>query len=557
MKRFCILDCYVDEPACLGVPPFVSPYPRYIFGALVRAGVDETRIRYLTIDALREKDYHLDGVYDLVFLIGGAVVPGKYLGSRIGTLAEIRRIAERNAEQNFAVGGLISRVLDEKPNTLLVADDIEKFAHTYALNEPSDSRRSAHEIASWAVSGAPVMKQHPRYPDLICEIETYRGCPRTSHCSFCSEGLFGTVEFREPEDIIAEIDALIDAGISRFRLGRQADILQYKSDFTHFIRGFPRPRTAPILDLLSGLREKKSKGYITTLNIDNANPGTIAHYPEEASRILEGIVATITPGDTLALGVESFDPHVIAANNLKVSGDEALTAIEIINRIGGGRMNSIPVLLPGVNLLHGLPGESAGTFEENYRWLRKIRDRGLLVKRINMRQVLPFPGTPLYNIKATVPRAATHRFIYYRDKIRSEIEHYMLQRIYPVGTIIRENQILDMRAGYSYGKQIASYSITVKFPLHLPVKSFHDAVVIGHRERSLLALPNPIPLNSLPQKAIELIPGVGKKRGADFVLGRPFKEMKDALKILDGADEAITEKFSLTGEALISQKHIP
>ena len=37
-ERFLILDCYVDEPACLGVPPFVSPYPRYIYGALIDAG---------------------------------------------------------------------------------------------------------------------------------------------------------------------------------------------------------------------------------------------------------------------------------------------------------------------------------------------------------------------------------------------------------------------------------------------------------------------------------------------------------------------------------------
>jgi len=42
--RFCILDCYVDEPACFGVPPFISPYPRYIFGALADAGVSPDAI---------------------------------------------------------------------------------------------------------------------------------------------------------------------------------------------------------------------------------------------------------------------------------------------------------------------------------------------------------------------------------------------------------------------------------------------------------------------------------------------------------------------------------
>jgi radical SAM superfamily enzyme with C-terminal helix-hairpin-helix motif len=544
-KRFCILDCYVDEPACLGVPPFISPYPRYIFGALADAGVDENRIRYLTIDALRESDYHLDSGYDMVFLIGGASVPGRYLGSKIGTLAEIRRIIERNHGQGFAVGGPVGRVVGNKPGSLPVASDIEKFAHAYALGDPSDSRRSVRDIASWAVLGARVVELHPRYPDLICEIETYRGCPRLSHCSFCAEGIFGTVEYRESEDIIAEVDALIAKGITRFRLGRQADILQYKCDFSSFTGGFPRPRPQPILDLLSGLGERKAKGYIKTLNIDNANPGTIVHYPDEASRILEGIVAAVTPGDTMALGVESFDPRVMAENNLKVSGDGALKAIEMINLIGGARVKSIPVLLPGLNLLHGLPGESIATFEENYRWLLKILDMGLLLKRINIRQVVPFPGTPLFNNRAAPPRAVVHRFTYYRDRIRFDIEHRMLQRIYPVGTVIRDNQIMELRAGYSYGKQISSYSITVKFPMALPVKSFHDAVVVGHGERSLIVLPNPIPINTLPHRAIELIPGIGKKKASDVVLNRPFAEMADAFKILEGVEQAITGKLSL------------
>ena len=42
-----ILDCYTDEPAGLGVPPFLGTYPRYIAGSL------EEIPYYLTIDDLR------------------------------------------------------------------------------------------------------------------------------------------------------------------------------------------------------------------------------------------------------------------------------------------------------------------------------------------------------------------------------------------------------------------------------------------------------------------------------------------------------------------------
>ena len=30
-----ILDCYTDEPAGLGVPPYLGTYPRYVFGKIV------------------------------------------------------------------------------------------------------------------------------------------------------------------------------------------------------------------------------------------------------------------------------------------------------------------------------------------------------------------------------------------------------------------------------------------------------------------------------------------------------------------------------------------
>ncbi len=45
-----ILDGYVDEPACLGVPPYISPYIRTVAGALAAHGFT---VRYLTIDQLR------------------------------------------------------------------------------------------------------------------------------------------------------------------------------------------------------------------------------------------------------------------------------------------------------------------------------------------------------------------------------------------------------------------------------------------------------------------------------------------------------------------------
>ncbi|MBN1532547.1 MAG: radical SAM protein [Spirochaetes bacterium] len=541
--RYAIIDCYVDEPACFGVPPFVSPYPRYIFGALVDAGVPPEAIDYHAIDALRAADLLLEEDYRWCFVVGGAVVPGKYLGSRIGSMAEIRRIITSNPRGRFAVGGPAGRVIQGHDSTVPVLRDIEAFAHAVATGAPADRRRTVTQIARWAAAGAPVVTRHPDYPHLICEIETYRGCPRSTHCSFCSEGIIGTVEFRAVPEILAEIDSLGAQGITRFRLGRQADILQYGTRFAGIREGFPRPEPSAVRELFTPLRERRERGAITVLNIDNANPGTMANFPGESAEILEIIAGTVTPGDTMAMGVESFDDRVVRMNGLKLPGERVMVVVRLINEIGGGRVGGIPILLPGINLLHGLAGESPETFAVNYRRLCEIRDAGLMVRRINIRKVQPFPGTPLHASRPVISRQTERRFEYYRDRIRDEIDTVMLERVFPVGTVLRQSRIQEERAGYSYGKQIASYSITAKFPMPLPRGSYQDALVVGHRERSLMAIPLPSSINSLPPKALEMIPGIGKKRAGSIVLRRPFRDRGDAKGLLDAVPPLLLDRL--------------
>ncbi len=68
-----VLDGYVDEPSRLGVPPYISPYPRYVAGAIIAAGHEP---EYMTIDHWRQAARPSG---QLLFIISGALVPGKYL----------------------------------------------------------------------------------------------------------------------------------------------------------------------------------------------------------------------------------------------------------------------------------------------------------------------------------------------------------------------------------------------------------------------------------------------------------------------------------------------
>lgn len=545
-KKYCILDCYVDEPACFGVPPFVSPYPRYVYGALIDAGIYDDEIVYLTIDDLRKSEYRLSYNFDYVFLIGGAIVPGKYLGFKIGTVPEITKIIATNKRQQFAVGGMLAHLVNDFPNTVLVTGDIEQFAYEVATGNDifTGNFRTYKSLARWAVFGSKVITLHPQFPNLICEIETYRGCPRRNHCSFCAEGLLQSVDFRDEEDILHEIDALTSQGITRFRIGRQADIIAYKSLMKKFIHGFPQPNPKAVIHLFNELKKRIQAGHIAMLNIDNANPGTIYYFPDESQAIIDCIAHTVTPGDTMPLGVESFDPVVIQKNNLKLHKDQVIQVVKRINDIGGKDVNGIHRLLPGINLIHGLIGETADTFKINYESLMEIAGKGLLVKRINIRSLFPFPGT-IAAQKQTHNTAIENRYRFYREKIRNEIDHAMIAKLFPVGTVINHMQVLSCVHGYSYAKEIRSYAITAKIPVQLSIFSFVNCIVVGHQERSLLCLPYPITINTLPQKALEAIPGIGKKGSSAIIMKRPFGCIDDAMPHMEFVPQVIKQAVAL------------
>lgn len=106
----------------------------------------------------------------------------------------------------------------------------------------------------------------------------------------------------------------------------------------------------------------------------------------------------------------------------------------------------------------------------------------------------------------------------------------MLKQIYPAGTILKDVLMLDTRDGYSMGKQISSYSITVKVPGVFDNKSFKDVLVTGHRERSLSSLPLPFTINTTSAKAFEMIPGVSRDKSSDLILKRPFETVDSLLK---------------------------
>ncbi|MBU3916083.1 radical SAM protein, partial [bacterium] len=294
---------------------------------------------------------------------------------------------------------------------------------------------------------------------------------------------------------------------------------------------------------------------LKVLHLDNINPGAVASFPRESSKIAKIISRYNTPGDTAAMGLESVDPTVFELNSLKCDRREAVRAVEIINEFGAERSNGIPKLLPGLNLIQGLPGESDQTFQQNFEFLSEILERNLLLRRINIRQVTVHSHTKLERLKNDnnlcervnlskkhmKPALLENKYRYYRDRIRAEIDRPMLERVFPPGTILKEVIPEVTNPGYILGRQLGSYPVTVKIPvsdknavLALESRQPIDIIITGYGERSLLGLVHPIQINAIGQKALEQIPGIGKRRATAIFMARPLANMDDLSFQIDG-----------------------
>lgn len=551
-----VIDGYVDEPACLGVPPYLSPYPRYIAGALRERGLSEKDIHYLTIDTLRENPpgtAELVGKADLVIVIAGMTVPGKYLRASPITLGEIETIF-RTAQGVKVIGGPIRLGFSSEggkaakdtmggvnlANTVLARMDLEAFVYDLfkddikdvspaKLRDPEavDHRfRTTAEIGRWGLRGAFLIRQHPDYPYCMCELETYRGCGRQVHCSFCTEPFYGVSDYRPVEDVISEASALYSHGARYFRIGRQPDLFSYHGTDTG--GSVPKPNPEAIERLYRGIRNSAPE--LSVLHMDNANPITLAAYPEESEQILKTIIKYHTSGDVAAFGMESADRAVIKANSLKATPDEVFEVIKLVNKFGAVRgANGLPEILPGINFVHGLMGESKKTFQLNYDFLKHVLDSDLLLRRINIRQVMAFPGTPIYG-KDEATKKHKRLFLDYKERVRKNIDLPMLRRVVPEGTVLRSLMCEIHEKGITFGRQLGSYPLLVGIPASLPLRKFTDVTVTGHGMRSITGVPYPLSINTASPNLIRELPGLGRKAADSIIAGIPYTDRGDFLK---------------------------
>ncbi|MBS3119682.1 radical SAM protein [Candidatus Woesearchaeota archaeon] len=496
--RVAIIDCYTDEPAGLGVPPYLGTYPRYLAGALELAGhsyiyltIDDLRALFQYSGAIPEKKLEMQTnirIYNLtrrpeevrdalehaneLIVIAGIQVPGKYLSALPGTLHELKKYLPSLKARKVLTGPAANfgtRLEGGKSAEEISPGLFDEVTDNYlGINNPYPL------IREMAVAGAGIVKQVPWTP--MIELETGKGCIRKIGCSFCTEPLKNRLQFRDADDVIAEAKALYTLGQRHFRIGKQTDFYSYQG-----------VNVEKIEYLLKTLRNAAPE--LKTLVIDNTDPLQIIG--PRGGPITELIVKYCTEGNTAAMGAESFDPEVVRANNLKVGPELIYKAVEILNKHGRERGNNgMPKFLPGINLVYGLINESRETNSHNLKWLRKMLDNDLWVRRINIRQAAVFPGTQLA-MEAGTKFLRKNRKLYYRwrDDIRQQVDFPMLDRIAPIGHVLRDVYFEIYDGNHTFGRHFGTYPLIIGLNKRVPLGGHYEVRVTKHMLRSVTAEP--------------------------------------------------------------------
>ncbi len=541
-SRVLIVDGYTDEPSGFGVPPYIDVYPRYIAG--VFWSIDpSTKIRYVTVDNIRRDPAEFireANSYDVVIVVAGAVVPGKYLGGTPISFREIESwmpLIDRplkilvGAAAKWGLGN-IGGTIAVPPRRLepffdyIVKGDPEAFLHELLIHgreaaSPWAQLTDMDLLDEFAVKGAKIIEQHPNYGyNLVVEIETFRGCPRrvSGGCSFCVTHLYGKPRQRSIKGVVREIEALHDIGARHFRLGRQADILVYGSPELEYVE-WPKPSPRNLEKLFYGIRSVAP--LIKTLHIDNVNPGTIARYSRESREALKIIVKYHTPGDVAAMGIETVDDKVMKMNNLKVGYNEAVEAVKLVHELGSTRgYNGLPEILAGVNFVLGLIGETKKTYEDNKRFLEELYSRGLLVRRINVRSILVLPGTRMA-LYGTSYLDKNRKYAWSFKKYVMSISRKFLERLVPKDTIVKylyvEKYSPELSA--TIARQAGSYPLVVEIPCRLEPPKVVNALVYSHTGRSVRGVPVPLDPNTVPYSILSKVLG---HHALEVIGSRPF-----------------------------------
>ncbi len=483
-----IIDCYTDEPSGLGVPPYLSIHSRYLAGSLTKLN---RKYYYLTIDDLRyangeELDLpfsfnkrvlnttkNKDDVVELIrnssnlYIVMGCFVKYNYISAEPATFEELKallNIFHKKAILFYSLGSdnmLQSKVLSYIPKELF-SDVYFGNSYNYFFAQKDNYKPNYHLLADISVMSSSILEHISR--PLIMEIETAVGCDRKPGCTFCIENMRNIpVEYRKTKNIVNEIKSLYNKGSYFFRLGRQPNFYSYMNCHPYKIKKL----------LKSILKECPN---IKTLHIDNTSPHSIA--TKKGQKITKIISKYCTSGNIGPIGVESFDENVRQQCNLNGTISDIHRSIEILNKYGAHKGNDgMPIFLPGLNIIYGLPGQTSSTLQNNLENLQQILSKDLYVRRVFVRKLTSPFGEQFddsdidYNIE----------FDEWKKTICNEFSIPMLEKIYPINHKLYELRMEMYEDGNSILRKMGTCPVRILVKnKKLELDKFYNVKIVNH-----------------------------------------------------------------------------
>jgi len=239
---------------------------------------------------------------------------------------------------------------------------------------------------------------------------------------------------------------------------------------------------------------------------------------------------------------------------LNCNSEQLISAVRMVNSLGRKKgPRGLPGLLPGLNFIAGLNGETESTYSNNIDLLRRLRSEGLWLRRVNIRQV---EGSGFQEIPARIFRD-------FKKKVREEFDSPVLEEMLPVGTILRKvrweahndrirrpEQVIDPQyrdpeihgsSGVTFGRQIGAYPILVGVRYRIPLETISDVLVTGHGQRSVTGVELGVDVNRATAQQLAAIPGIGKKSAWNIVSTRARLGSNGSSKPFSSVGEAFLQ----------------
>ena len=153
------------------------------------------------------------------------------------------------------------------------------------------------------------------------------------------------------------------------------------------------------------------------------------------------------------------------------------------------------------------------------------------LRRINIRQV---EGEGFQEIP-------TEHFSDFKTWTRDQIDSPLLTELFPLGQLLKDvtweshggrirlpdhlneshrDPAIHGKGGITFGRQIGAYPILIGVPYLIPLETQGDILVTGHGARSITGIEANLDMNTVNQKQLVAIPGIGEKSAWNLISTR-------------------------------------